>query len=57
MSEKETGWLVQRIKCDLCGYISLSVHHQDCDKLECPNCNHMSYYEIIENYEKGREKQ
>ena len=51
MSEKqETGWLSALIKCDLCGYESLSVHHVSCDKLECANCERMSHYEVLEYY-------
>jgi hypothetical protein len=50
MKEQETGWVGALIKCDLCGHESLSVHHISCDKLECVNCEHMSHYELLENY-------
>jgi hypothetical protein len=50
MSESETGWVSALIKCDLCAYESLSVHHVSCDKLECGNCGHMSHYEVLEYY-------
>jgi hypothetical protein len=46
--EQETGWLSALIKCDLCGYESLSVHHESCDRLECANCGHMSHFELLE---------
>jgi hypothetical protein len=50
MSESETGWVSALIKCDLCAYESLSVHHESSDKLECANCEHMSNFEVLKNY-------
>lgn len=50
MSEEDTGWISALIKCDLCGYESLSVHHNSSDKLECANCGHMSHFEVLKNY-------
>jgi ribosomal protein S27AE len=48
--EQETGWVSALIKCDLCAYKSLSVHHISCDRLECANCGYMSYFEVLKYY-------
>lgn len=48
LEDNETGWTVEDIKCDLCGYKYTSVHHESSDRLECPKCGHMSMFEILE---------
>jgi hypothetical protein len=50
MSEPETRWVSALIKCDLCAYESLSVHHESSDKLECANCENMSHFEVLKYY-------
>lgn len=51
MSEEEKAvWVSALIKCDLCGYESLSVHHISCDKLECANCGNISHFEVLVDY-------
>lgn len=39
------GWIGNKVKCDLCSYVWTAVYHEGCDKLECPNCNNLSYFE------------
>ena len=46
--EEETGWLGESVVCDLCGYEWVAVYHEDCDKLECPNCENMVYFDVRE---------
>ena len=38
----ERGWIGEPVKCDLCAYKWVAVYHEDCDKLECPNCRNMT---------------
>ena len=47
LEDNETGWLAQQIKCDLCGHKYISVHHESSDRLECPECGHISMFETI----------
>ena len=44
----EKGWLGNKVQCDLCGNEWVAVYHEDCDKLECPNCNNISHFETID---------
>jgi ribosomal protein S27E len=46
--EPETGWIGGRIKCDVCSNEWLAVYHNTSEKLECPNCENMVTYELIE---------
>lgn len=43
---KEVLWSEERVKCDLCSYNWVAVYPQDIERLECPNCSNMVYYEI-----------
>jgi len=47
--EEETGWLGESVVCDLCGHEWVAVYHEDCDKLECPNCENMVYFDVRED--------
>jgi len=41
------SWKGNKVKCDLCAHEWVAVHHASCDKLECPNCRNMAYFEDI----------
>lgn len=41
------GWLGSKVKCDLCSYEWVAVYHEDCDKLECPNCNNTVIFQVL----------
>lgn len=43
---KDKGWIGAIVECDLCTNKWTAVYHEDCDKLECPNCGNMVYFEI-----------
>ena len=45
MSDQYIGSAVQ---CDLCGHKWVAVFFADSDKLECPNCKNMAFFNIIE---------
>lgn len=45
MDEPETGWIGEDVECDLCGHKWKAVYHEDCEKLECPNCENMVNFE------------
>lgn len=38
---------VSKVKCDLCGYEWIAVRPEGVEKLECPNCNNIGYFENI----------
>lgn len=40
-------WCGSRVKCDLCNHEWVAVYKCDCEKLECPNCRNISFYEVI----------
>lgn len=48
MHNKERGWLGGRVKCDICSHNWHAVFHESTDKLECPNCEQMVNFELIE---------
>lgn len=43
--ELETGWLSDKVTCDICIHSWVAVYHEDCEKLECPNCEQMTNFE------------
>ena len=49
---KQKKWKGSKVKCDLCGREWIAVFHIDCEKLECPDCHNMAYYEIIKDQDK-----
>ncbi len=40
-------WLGKFVKCDLCSHQWTAVYFENCYKLECPNCNNMVYFKVI----------
>ena len=42
-------WQVAKVKCDLCGHEWIAAMPVDLDKVECPHCDNMVNYEIIES--------
>jgi hypothetical protein len=38
-------WIVEEVKCDLCAHEWIAVHHIKSEKLECPNCENLAYFE------------
>jgi hypothetical protein len=39
----EQGWLVEKVKCDVCGHIWVGVWPAALEnRLECSNCGHMA---------------
>ena len=47
MEAKE--WIGSEVECDLCGHHWIAVFPAECDRLECPNCENMVTYEVIDN--------
>ena len=45
--DQETGWVGDKVKCDLCSNEWIAVYHEDSEKLECPNCGNMANYERL----------
>ena len=48
LEDNEIGWLGQQVKCDLCGHEWTAVYHESSDRIECPECGHMSMFETID---------
>lgn len=42
------NWAGSKVKCDLCSNIWIAVFEVTCEKLECPNCKNIVYYEILD---------
>ena len=40
---------VSLVKCDLCSYTWVAVRPEGLIKLQCPNCNNISYFTNIKN--------
>jgi hypothetical protein len=53
MEENKAVWCAAKVKCDLCGNEWYACYHRDSEQLECPNCNQMSFFEVIN----GKEEQ
>lgn len=41
-------WTTEKIKCDLCAYVCVSVHLAAAEKIECFNCGNMTSFEVLE---------
>lgn len=39
------------VKCDLCGHIWNAPREYDTEKVECPNCEQLTFFEEIEDEE------
>ena len=46
--DDEIGWIAAYVICDLCAYKYTAVYYSTSERLECPNCENMSMFEIIE---------
>ncbi len=42
---KKKGWIAESVKCDLCSHEWVAVRHDNSERLECPNCKNMVYFE------------
>ena len=40
-------WKADVLECDLCNYNWVAVYVDGTDRMQCPNCNNMVYYNII----------
>jgi hypothetical protein len=38
------------VKCDLCSFVWVAVMPVNTEKLECPKCENICYYEKLENH-------
>jgi hypothetical protein len=47
ISNVDTGWCGELVKCDICGYKWAAVFPDDLDRLECPNCKQMATIERL----------
>ena len=45
---KTEGWKTSRVKCDLCAEEWNAVHHVDTEKVQCPMCYNVTFYEVVE---------
>jgi rubrerythrin len=43
-----TQYETSLVVCDLCGHSWVAVRPQGLEKLECPNCDNMVYFENID---------
>lgn len=50
-----TGYEVSLVKCDLCGHKWVAVRSPETEKLECPKCGNIVYYENIKTENHGKE--
>lgn len=42
------NWINEIVKCDLCSYEWNALYETSCDRLECPNCQNMAHFEVVE---------
>jgi len=52
--ESEKVWISAKVKCDLCNYEWIAVYHKDSEKLECDDCENVSYFEVVEIIKKQK---
>lgn len=48
---KPMGWISAKVECDICSHNWVAAYPEYADKLECPNCNQLANFEIIETVE------
>ena len=46
------GWIAAKVECNLCSHQWVAVYPADCEKLECPNCENLSLFNVIEYVKK-----
>lgn len=47
--EQGEGWVPAKVECNLCGNQWVVVYHSTTVKLECPNCENMTLFNIIQS--------
>lgn len=45
---KPIGWISGKVECDICSHNWIAAYPEDTDKLECPNCQQLAHFELIE---------
>ncbi|MFT6879105.1 MAG: hypothetical protein ACJARG_000029 [Arcticibacterium sp.] len=43
------NWANEIVKCDLCTTEWNAAYETSCDRLECPSCGNMVYFEIVDD--------
>jgi hypothetical protein len=46
-----SGWEQSFVECDLCSHRWMAVRPEGTPKLECPNCEQITYFEEVEDDE------
>lgn len=44
---EDLKYFVHIVQCDLCSYKWIAVYPCVCEKLQCPNCDNISYFNIL----------
>lgn len=47
-NDMEAGWIPAKVQCNLCSYEWIAVYPASCDKLECPKCENLSLFIVVE---------
>lgn len=43
------GWAAEKVQCDLCTNTWVAVYPADLLKLQCPRCNNIAHFTILES--------
>lgn len=46
----QKGWLSGKIQCDICTHNWIAVYNERCQRLECPHCERMVTFTVINQY-------
>jgi hypothetical protein len=46
--DESDGWVPAKVECNLCGHHWIAVYHSTSEELECPKCNNMTLFNVIE---------
>lgn len=41
------GWIPAQVMCNCCSHIWIAVYPAELEKLECPNCENMTIFNVI----------
>lgn len=46
------GWIPAKVECNSCGHNWIAVYHNTSEELECPNCENITLFNVIEYIKK-----
>lgn len=55
MENIKEGFCACKVKCNICTHVWIATYHNTVDKLQCPHCDNMTEFEIIEDLIKNKQ--